>query len=131
MLQLSVVTPVAFETNLIQLVENARATNENTILIHCGSTVTNYILSRPEHRRRLDGVPIHRVHSAEELLMLLRSKEWQQKITQAHFLVVTPYYHLLENDSLWKQKKMLLRIENALEKIEKGGNVHVVCAREE
>lgn len=130
-LRLSTRTPVEYEYNLIRFIRTARTHEGAPILfLDCQSTLTKYLHSRPELKPVLDSMNLQRVESMEEFLTLLRSVDFRTHVQHARFVVVSPFYHLMGETSAWKQKKLLLKAEDAFEKLEEKFGVHVVVAEE-
>lgn len=130
-LRLPTRTPVEYESHLIRFIRNAHVHAEDDILfLDCQSTLTKYIQSRPELKPVLDAMRSTRLESMGEFLTLLRSVDFRTRIQGARFVVVSPFYHLLDETSAWNQKKLLLQAENEFERLEEKFNVHVVVAEE-
>jgi hypothetical protein len=130
-LRLSTRTPVEYESNLVRFIRNAsQHENAGILFIDCRSTLTNYLRSRAELVPVFNALRIHSLESMEEFLTLLRSVDFRHRVQHAHYVVVSPFYHLLSETSAWQQKKWLLQAENVFEWLEEKFNVHVVVAEE-
>ncbi len=131
-LRLSTRTPVEYESHLIRFIQTvARAHEREPILfLDCQSTLTKYLHSRPELKPVLNSMHSLSVESMEEFLALLRSVDFRAQVQRSRFVMVSPFYHLLGETSAWKQKKFLLKAEDAFEKLEEKFGVHVVVAEE-
>ncbi len=132
-LRLSTRTPVEYESHLTRFIQNTLACGgeqEPILFIDCQSTQTKYLFSRPELKPVLTAMSARRVESMEEFLSLLRSVDFRTNVQRARFVVVSPFYHLLGETSAWKQKKFLLKAEDAFEKLEEKFPVHVIVAEE-
>lgn len=130
-LRLSTRTPVEYESNLVRFIRNASKHERKSILfIDCQSTLTKYLRSRVELAPVFNALHIWPLKSMEEFLALLRSVDFRAHVQRSRFVIVSPFYHLLGETSAWKQKKLLLKAEDAFEKLEEKFNVHVVVAEE-
>lgn len=128
-LQLSTRTPVEYETNLLHLVRNHQRKNPGKIvLVDCQSTLTKYLLSNASLKPFFARVDVVRVEEAGEFLHLLRSLSFRNTLAGAIFLIVSPFEHLISDQSVWKQKKFLYTLEDALEKLEAQLGIHAVVA---
>lgn len=78
----------------------------------------------------LNSVELLRVETIDEFLALLCSVDFRKMVQLTRFVVVSPFYHLLGETSAWKQKKFLLKAEDAFEKLEEKFGVHVIVAEE-
>ncbi len=130
-LRLPTRTPVEYESHLIRFIRNACAREREPILfLDCQSTLTKYLQSRPELKPVLNSVELLRVETIDEFLALLCSVDFRKMVQLTRFVVVSPFYHLLGETSAWKQKKFLLKAEDAFEKLEEKFGVHVIVAEE-
>ncbi|MBM3282156.1 MAG: hypothetical protein FJY86_02340 [Candidatus Diapherotrites archaeon] len=130
-LRLSTRTPIEYESNLTRFILNESVhANEGILFLDCQSTLTRYLRSRRELIPLFNTLNMHHLQSMDELLTLLQSVDFHQLIQRSRIIIVSPFYHFLGDASAWKQKKLLLKAENAFEKIEEKFNVHVVVAEE-
>ena len=129
-LRLPTRTPVEYESNLVRLVLNASVHKHPILFLDCQSTLTKYLCSRQELKPVLDSMEKYSLHTMEELLLLLRSVDFRSRVQLTHFVVVSPFYHLMSDTSAWKQKTLLLKAESEFEKLEEKFPVHLIVAEE-
>jgi ABC-type branched-subunit amino acid transport system ATPase component len=133
MLRLPIRTPVEYETNLSRIfqVESRKGRLASSIhFLDTQSILTRYFRTQPEFKPLFEQLESTRVQSSDEILTLLRSVGFHQKLETKSFLVVSPYYHLLEPRSAMLQKRIVWKIEQALENIERKHAIHVIVAEE-
>lgn len=122
-------TPVEYETNLLNLVRNhQRKSPGKIVLVDCASTLTKYLLTNTNLKPLFARVDVVSVHDPEEFLLLLRSLSFRNILAGATFLIVSPFEHLISEQSVWKQKTFLHAMEDILEKLEAQLGIHVVVA---
>lgn len=132
-LRLPTRTPVEYESHLTRFIQNTQTSareKEPILFIDCQSTLTKYLRSRVELAPVFNAVHAYVLESGEELLALLRSVDFRLRVQRARYVVISPFYHLLNDASAWKQKKFLLKAENEFERLEEKFSVHVIVAEE-
>lgn len=130
-LRLPTRTPSEYETHVVAFLQNeTRFTPHNVLFLNCGSAYTRYLVSREDLKGLFDSITTLTIDSFPPLHSLIHSRRIQSALSGKRFVIISPYYHLLEDLSPREQKKTLNAFEAGLERFEQKTGIHVIVAAE-
>jgi hypothetical protein len=131
MLHLPCKTPEAFEKNLSRFITTETKHHQRKITyIDCQNTLSQYLFSREDLAPILKNLFVTRIDRAYDLLELFKNIGRNPTVQQSHYVLVSPFYHLLEGFPLNEEKNWFRMWENSIERLEKTLPIHVVVMGE-
>ncbi len=127
MLHLLTKTPEEYERNLARFITTESALLRRKItFIDCRNTVSQYLFSRADLQPLFENLFITRIDRPYDLLDLFRSLPKNEFVQRSHYVLVSPFEHLLEGFPPQEEKNWHRMWEKSVERLEQTQPVHVV-----
>ncbi len=127
MLTLPARTPEEFERHLSRFISTE--TNQwrrKITYIDCQNILSQYLFSREELQPILENLFVARIDRPYDLLDLFRGLSRNHFVGKSHYVIVSPYSHLLEGFPPQEEKNWMRMWEKSVERLENTLPVHVV-----
>jgi hypothetical protein len=131
MLHLPSHTPEEFERNLSRFISTETSQWRRKITyIDCQNILSQYLFSREDLQPILENLYVTRIDRPYDLLDLFRSLSCNHFVEKSHYVIVSPYSHLLEGFPPQEEKNWTRMWEKSIERLESSLPVHVVVMGE-
>lgn len=131
MLHLPSRTPEEFERNLSRFVSTE--TNQwrrKITYIDCQNIISQYLFTLTEFEHILKNLIVTKISRPYDLLDYFQGLSRTHFQGKSHYVVVSPYFHLLEELSPLEEKNWMKLWEKSIERLENTLPVHVVVIGE-
>ncbi len=127
MLHLPAHTPAEFERHLSRFISTESVQWRRKITyIDCQNTLSQYLFSREDLQPILENLFVTRIDRPYDLLDLFRSLSQNSFVKKSHYVIVSPYSHLLEGFPPQEEKNWMRMWEKSVERVENTLPVHVI-----
>lgn len=116
-----------YERNLARFITTESALLRRKItFIDCRNSISHYLFSRTDLEPLFDHLFITRIDRPYDLLDLFRSLPTNTHVQHSHYVIVSPFEHLLEKFSPDENKNWHRMWEKSVERLEQKQPIHVV-----